>query len=479
MPRPSRQLTLRPFNTPRELGKALGLEPSALLRATGWTKERGRFHLRVSPAESERLHLPAALYRSRSVGGCMVPAAAASALASSRGVEWRLVDPDMVAARAIEAAGSSAAPGCGTAVVAVLAHVDHGKTTLLDALLGTSVAAHEPGMITQSVRPSILQVPPRLRCDPADASALAFLDTPGHAVFGGMRAAAEQSADLRLVLVALDAGVQAQTREVLRRCARAGGPTLLALTKLDTAGGQPASLDQARQCGSVTEAAAQLRRAWAEEVAQAEAEAAQVSVGAGCRVHLVAAGDATAGPPAAAGAASRLSPAASQGHEAEVSLICAPRGWGLEALLSRILVALRSRHAHPAAPASPATSAALSSGQREPSARGQQGAEPTGAPAVSSGQDEAAPAARGRSGALGVLSPVGAPGRGGDLLETLPPPACVANVVEVVQMAGHGACAAQAWLPPTAASPPNPPHAAAWKGTGTGEGTRGKESALA
>jgi small GTP-binding protein len=447
---------LRPLNKPRELGKALGLEPSALLRATGWTKERGRFHLRVSPAESARLRVPAGLYRSRSVGGCMVPAVAASALSSSRGVEWCLIDPDVVAARAIAAAGSSAGGPCGgTAVVAVLAHVDHGKTTLLDALLGTSVAAHEPGRITQSVRPSILRVPLGLRRDPTDPSALAFLDTPGHAVFGGMRAAAEQSADVRLVLVAVDAGVQAQTREVLRRCARARGPTLLALTKLDTAWGAPASLDEARQSGTIASAAAGLRRVWAEEVAQAEAEHA--AAGVGCSALPGAAGAATAGLPATAGAAgglpvvsgaSRWTPAVTRAQEAEVALLCAPRGWGLEALLERLLAALRSAHAHPAAPDALASGSALPSGHTKPGSGGDTGIEPTEAPAVSSGQDGPALASRGGSGAQGAAGRGGATRGGSDPLETFPVPACVANVVEVVQMRGHGAGYAQDGMPP-------------------------------
>ena len=328
-------LTLRPLNHPRELSKALGLDASALVRASGWRKDRGWYHLRVVDDASDRLQLPAGVYRSRSLGGCMIPAATAMALADEGRVEWQLIDPDAAAMRATEAA-ISAAGGAGstdeTAVVAVLAHVDHGKTTLLDTLLGTSVAMHEQGMITQSVRPSRLRVPSHLRQSDSDVRSLAFLDTPGHQVFGGMRAAAERSADLRLVLVALDAGVQAQTREVLRRCARAKGPTLLALTKLDLAlDGSAKSLEEARSCRRVAAATAEIQGAWAEEVAAADQEMERQE------------GHSLIDPSsnsleASMGQSSRSLKA----QHADVSLLCALNGWGINQLIDRILETLRS-----------------------------------------------------------------------------------------------------------------------------------------
>ena len=73
--------------------------------------------------------------------------------------------------------------GPSTPVIAVLAHVDHGKTTLLDKLMGTNVAAGEVGLITQSVRPALLPLAPTI----GGFSQLAFIDTPGHQVGPPMR----------------------------------------------------------------------------------------------------------------------------------------------------------------------------------------------------------------------------------------------------------------------------------------------------
>ena len=292
------RLRLRPLNAPRELARALGMDPAAAVRAAGWTRRRKRYELRVAPEHAQQLGLPVGLYRARSLGGCLIPAAAACALAAERNATWQLTDPDADAASAAAAAAAEGAQSGGrsTAVVAVLAHVNHGKTTLLDALLGTRSADFEPGSITQSVRPSILDVPLTV-CGGASSDApggasvyggasvsLALLDTPGHEAFGGMRAAASGCADVALVLASLDegvassrfspvgppgpkrapppppcalAGVQPQTREAMRHCARLGVPTVLALTKLDLArDGTAAALDEARGCERVQAAAA-------------------------------------------------------------------------------------------------------------------------------------------------------------------------------------------------------------------------------
>ena len=93
------------------------------------------------------------------------------------GMRTRLVNPDPppLAPTAASAAGS-------TPVIAVLAHVDHGKTTLLDKLMGTNVAAGEVGLITQSVRPALLPLDPPI----GGFSQLAFIDTPGHQALRSM-----------------------------------------------------------------------------------------------------------------------------------------------------------------------------------------------------------------------------------------------------------------------------------------------------
>ena len=178
----------------------------------------------------------------------------------------------------------------GTGCVAVLAHVDHGKTTLLDALLSTDVAAYEAGGITQCVRPSLLPLSaddaieddadaektlsPFVKSPSAHANAvrtLAFIDTPGHGVFSNMRAAAADGADLALILVAADAGVQPQTREVIRRCAERSQPLLFALTKADLVAEDATDLVSASQSERVEALRTELRSLYADELQRAGA----------------------------------------------------------------------------------------------------------------------------------------------------------------------------------------------------------------
>ncbi|HVA21270.1 MAG TPA: translation initiation factor IF-2 [Candidatus Micrarchaeia archaeon] len=209
-----KQVALPPRLTVKELGQAFGVAPAEVSKAL--------LQHRILASINQNLEFATARLLAEQFGVEVVPEAAAQVTG-------------VAAQGPVRSAGDEAQLTARPPVVTVLGHVDHGKTSLLDAIRHTQVAAGEAGGITQRIGASTVTW---------EGRSITFVDTPGHEAFTAMRARGANVTDVAVLVVAANDGIMPQTDEAIQHARAAGVPLIVAINKMDLDDANPDRVKQ-------------------------------------------------------------------------------------------------------------------------------------------------------------------------------------------------------------------------------------------